>query len=209
MSAVVIALLAGVLIGAITGMPVGVINVSIIDAAAAGRVRFARGLAIGGGIADTIHAALAGLGVGTIVVAHPHAVRWLAIAAAAIIASYAVITLRSRRRPSTADLSPPPGQRAASDRATTGAATGLMLTLPNPAALAAWVTVVVTLWPDATYPVAIAFAAGVGIGSIAWFSALAVWIARLPEGHRARTVLPRVAIVALLVIAAIGLWRAV
>jgi len=44
----------GLGLGVVTGMPLGVINVAIVDAATAGRRRFATGLGLGGGAADAI-----------------------------------------------------------------------------------------------------------------------------------------------------------
>src|SRR5690606_22150843 len=49
----------GVGLGAVTGMPIGVVNVAIVDAAVRGERRFATGIGIGGALADAGHAALA------------------------------------------------------------------------------------------------------------------------------------------------------
>jgi threonine/homoserine/homoserine lactone efflux protein len=125
-------------------------------------------------------------------------VRWLAIAAAALIAGYAVTAWRGRppRRPSTDASS-----------ALRGLATGALLTLPNPGALAAWVAVAASLRPDAAPAEAAALAAGVGAGSAAWFAALAHLVSRVPPEHRALRIIPRAALVALVGIAAYGVAR--
>ena len=52
------------MLGVVTGMPLGVVNVAIVDAATQGRTRFAIGIGIGGGLADTVHAAIAFAAVG-------------------------------------------------------------------------------------------------------------------------------------------------
>ena len=52
-------------------------------------------------------------------------------------------------------------------------ATGVSLTLPNPAALMAWTAVAAALFPAATTGEAIACALGVGVGSAVWFATLA------------------------------------
>ena len=57
--------------------------------------------------------------------------------------------------------------------------TGVMLTLPNPGALSAWVAVAAALWPTATVAEAIAVALGVGVGSAAWFTLLGWLVATL------------------------------
>jgi threonine/homoserine/homoserine lactone efflux protein len=177
-------------------MPLGVINVAIVDTALAGHRRAAIGIGVGGALADTIHAALAFVGVGALVTARPDLVRVLAIAAAALISAYAVVAWRAQRC----------GVPRESSRARS-LATGFLLTLPNPGALSAWVAVAASLWPDATLAEAIALAVGVGAGSAAWFAFLAHVVGKLPRDHRALRLVPRLAIVALLAIATVGLVR--
>ena len=179
-------------------MPLGVINLAIIDTASAGHRTAAIGIGIGGALADTLHAALAFVGVAALVTAHPDVVRVLAIAAAALIATYAVFAWRAHHR------SAPPREPTR----TRSLVTGFLLTLPNPGALSAWVAVAASLWPDATTAEALTLAAGVGIGSALWFALLAHLVAKLPRDHRALRIIPRVAIVALLAIAVAGLVRA-
>ena len=209
-----IAVALGFGLGVVTGMPLGVINLAIVDAASAGRRRFAIGLGIGGGLADAVHAMLAFAGVGRVVTAAPAVVRGLAIGAAVLIVGYAVASWRRRPAPPRADA-------AASTTTTTattttglatglarGLATGLALTLPNPGALTAWVAVAAALFPDASVLDAALRAAGVGLGSALWFSSLARWISRIRPDHRAIKVIPRLALAALIAIAAIGVARA-
>ena len=190
----------GFALGVITGFPLGVVNVSIVEAATAKRRRFAIGIGIGGGLADTAHAALAFIGVGRLVTARPDLVRILAIASAILIVGYAALAYRRTRakaRPLDNDDS----------RLLHGIAVGLTLTLPNPAALAAWVAVAAALLPTATIAQAIGLGLGVGLGSALWFSLLATWISRVRPDHPLLRVLPRVAIVALLAIALVGVTR--
>jgi threonine/homoserine/homoserine lactone efflux protein len=188
----------GLALGAVTGMPLGVVNVAVVDAAAAGHRRFAIGVGLGGAAADTAHAALAFAGVGRLVTSRPEFVRGLAFAAAVLIAGYAIAAWRGRpvRRPA-ADASSAPR----------GFLTGALLTLPNPGALAAWVAVAASLLPAATPAAAAALAAGVGAGSAAWFAALAHLVSRVPPDHRALRIVPRAALVALVGIAAYGVIR--
>jgi threonine/homoserine/homoserine lactone efflux protein len=190
----------GLGLGVVTGMPLGVVNVAIVDAAATGRRRFASGVGFGGAAADTIHAALAFVGVGTLVTSRPELVRALAIAAALLIVAYAVVAWRKRRgtSPIATDDS----------RMLHGLTTGFALTLPNPGALAAWVAVAASLKPDATIVEACVVAAGVGIGSAAWFALLARVISGVRSDHWAIAAVPRVALVALVAIAVIGVVRA-
>jgi arginine exporter protein ArgO len=193
-------------LGVVTGMPLGVLNTAIIDAAAARRHLFARGLGVGGGIADAVHAALAFAGVGGAMVAEPALVRGLAIAAAVVIVGYAVLAWR-RRRGLAGRAAAEPAAKPADLSLGRGTATGVMLTLPNPAALAAWVAVAAALWPDATPVAAALLAGGVGAGSALWFVLLARWVGRIRRDHPVLTVIPRIALGVLIAIALIGVVR--
>jgi threonine/homoserine/homoserine lactone efflux protein len=190
----------GLGLGVVTGMPLGVLNVAIVDAATAGRRRFAGGLGLGGGVADALHAMLAFTGVGRVVTADSSLVRGLAIAAAIAIVAYAVIAWRSRKA-----LDPAASARMRDQTSLArGCATGVALTLPNPAALAAWVAVAASVWPHATPLDAAVIAVSVGIGSALWFMTLARWISRVRRDHPALAWIPRVALILLIAIAATG-----
>jgi arginine exporter protein ArgO len=191
-------------LGVVTGMPLGVLNVAIIDAATAGRRRFASGIGIGGGVADTLHAILAFAGVGHIVTADPALVRGLAITTATAIIAYAVCAWRRRQHA----LDPRVDARTDDEVSVArGLATGIILTLPNPAALAAWVAVAAAVWPGATLLEASLIAGGVGVGSALWFTLLARWIRRMRRDHPVLTWIPRVALVLLIAIAVVGIVR--
>lgn len=207
----------GLGLGVVTGMPLGVINVAIVEAASTGRRRFARGLGTGGGAADAIHAMLAFAGTGRLVTAEPALVRVLAIGAAIAIIAYAVRAWRHRRiADHAADHTAALDRGAAGDpdrdaSAVRGFAAGFLLTLPNPAALAAWVAVAASVWPDATPLEAAAIAAGVGAGSALWFALLARWIGRVGQGRRDHPALqriPQIALILLVAIAVAGVVRA-
>jgi threonine/homoserine/homoserine lactone efflux protein len=188
----------GLALGVVTGIPLSVANVAIVDAAVANRRRFAFGMSLGVASADTVHATLAFVGVGRLVTSRPELVKGMAIAAAVLIVTYAVLAWRAR-----------PEHRPPDDdsRAVHGYAAGLSLTLPNPLALTAWVAVAASLLPDASVGEAAAIAAGVGVGSAAWFVALVRWVAKIRPDHPALRVVPRVALLVIVGIAAIGLWR--
>jgi threonine/homoserine/homoserine lactone efflux protein len=199
----------GLGLGVVTSMTPAVINVSIVDAAAAGRRRFANGLGLGGAAADAIQAGLAFAGVGGVVLARPELVRSLAVVAALAIVALAVVSWRRRRPraqpagPSTADA--PAALDAGLAR---GAATGFGLTLLNPAVLGAWVAVATSAWPHAAPLEAAVIAGGVGAGSALWFTLLARWVARIRPDHPALAAIPRIALVLLVAIAMVGVWRA-
>jgi threonine/homoserine/homoserine lactone efflux protein len=183
----------GVVLGVVTGLPIGVINVAIVEAATRGERRFAIQIGLGGALADAVHAAIAFLGIGGVADHVPQ--RALAVVAASVVIGYAVLALR--------------GQVGAAARPRRyGVATGLALTLPNPAALGAWLAVAAALWPSIEVVPAIVLAAGVGIGSALWFTVLARVVAALPADHRIVRWLPRVAVALLAAIAVAGIVRA-
>ena len=201
MTDLIAAVALGLGLGVITGMPLAVVNVAIFDAATAGRRRFAHGLALGGGVADLVHALLAFAGVGRVVTANPALVRVLAVAAAAVIIGYAGLAWRRRR----ADPVAAPGS---SDQLGRGVLAGAALTLPNPGALAAWIAVATAVWPSATSAEAGLIAGGVGIGSALWFTLLARWLSRIRPDHPAVRWIPRIALILLVGIAVAGVVRA-
>lgn len=222
-------------LGAVAGMPLGVINIAIVEAATAGRRRFAEGLGLGGAAADAIQAALAFAGVGRVMTADPALVRGLAIGAAVAIIAYAVMAWRRRQRAAAAQIGPQTapqigpqtgpqiGPQTGPQIAPTmgddvprmrGVAAGFVLTLPNPGALGAWVAVAAAVWRDATPFEAALIAGGVATGSALWFTTLARWVDRTYRKHpgsrpRSRTLelFPRVALVVLIAIALAGIIR--
>lgn len=197
---VLVALGLGIGLGIFTGLPLGVVNVAIVDAATTNRVRFATGLGIGGAIADATHAALAFIGVGQLVTNRPELVRWLALGAAVVIIGYAIVAWRLRRK--TID-------RESGDRSSLvrGVVTGCSLTLPNPGSLAAWVAVATVIWPDASVTSAVAVACGVGLGSAGWFIVLARWVSRVRPDHPVLKIVARGAVAILVATAILGIVR--
>lgn len=162
------ALPAGVALGALTGLPLGVVNVAIVEAAARRGARSAAGIGVGGALADGVHAALAFGGVAGVIVARPAAATALHVIAGAVLIGYAVVLWRGRRAAA--------GREAARGEGPAGfgrgVLTGLGLTLPNPAALGAWIAVAAALVPSSTVA-GLTLAGGVALGSGAWFVALA------------------------------------
>ena len=191
----------GLLLGVLTGMPLGVVNVAIVDAAIARRRAFALGIGLGGALADAAHAALAFLGIGRVIAAHPQYSRLLAVVAAAIIIGYAVVAWRRGSAPPSRELTD-------HDTVARGAITGLALTLPNPGALAAWAAVAASLWPAASVAESLVFAFGVGIGSAAWFALLGRLAARVRRDHPALAYVPKIALALFVALALVGVARA-
>jgi threonine/homoserine/homoserine lactone efflux protein len=187
----------GLTLGAVTGMPIGVVNVAIVDAATRGEQRFATGIGLGGAIADTVHSSLAFVGVGHVVALDASISRAMAVVAALVIGTYVVLSLRRDE-----SITVP------TRRASTGFATGVLLTLPNPAPLAAWAAIASAVWPTIGLGPALVVGASVGIGSAAWFTLLARTISRLPRGGHAARWLPKIALGLLAALAIAGVIRA-
>jgi len=178
----VLALLLGVGLGVITGLPLGVVNVAIVEAAARRGARTAAGIGVGGAIADATHAGLAFGGVGRVVVGRPAVATAMYVIAGAILLGYAVVLWRAR----TAAAAGGAADREGPATFGRGVGTGIGLTLPNPAALGAWLAVAAAIAPPSVTR-ALVTAAGVGLGSAAWF----VTLGRLAARSSAAALTPR------------------
>ncbi len=170
---------AGVGLGAVTGLPLGVVNVAIVEAASRRGARAAAGIGVGGAGADLSHAALAFGGVGQVVIGRPEVSAILHVAAGVILCGYALALWRRREGDGGAARA-----RPAPTGFARGLGLGLALTLPNPAALGAWLAVAAAV-PPPSLAAALVAALGVGIGSAAWFVALAHLAARGAAGSAA------------------------
>ena len=183
----------GLGLGVVTGLPLGVVNVAVVATAARRGRRSATWLGLGGAVADGIHAALAFTGLAALIAARPRASAALALVAGVVLCAAAVLLVRGREEASAntnADAALSDGSPRASAHRTFGL--GLAMTLPNPAALTAWIAVASTL-ALRDRAAAVAAAIGVTIGSAAYFAALAAVAARAgaatPPRRRAVTVI--------------------
>lgn len=186
----------GLILGAATGIPLGVVNVAVVEAATRGGARHAAAIGLGGALADGAHAFLAFAGLATLVTDELRAP--LLLVSATTILGYAALLLRRR---GVAPAARPP-------RAGRGIAIGLALTLPNPAPLLAWVAVGAALVRSPDIAVAAAGALGVTLGSAAWFALLARLAARGRLDDRAARWLPRLVALALAAFALAALLQA-
>lgn len=161
-------LLIGIAAGALTGIPIGPVNVAVIDAAYRHTLRRALAVAAGGAIADGLYCALGVLGITPMLRANPTIPPILYGVSGAILIVYGLLTARSRPMPASAahaPKSPNPSKELWS-----GFTIGLALIALNPAALVTWVVILGSLLPaDATQAEGFAVATGVLIGSLAWF----------------------------------------
>ncbi|MBA3395455.1 MAG: LysE family transporter [Deltaproteobacteria bacterium] len=164
--------LIGIAAGALTGVPIGPVNVAVIDAAYRHTMRRAIAVGLGGSIADGLYSALGVLGVTPILNANPSIPPILYLISGAILLVYGFLTARSQPvAPATADGSQP--KLEPKGEMWSGFTVGLALILLNPAAIVTWVVIMGSIIPEATMAGGIACALGVMVGSFAWFALVA------------------------------------
>jgi len=197
--AAVVHLAMGLALGALTSLPLGVANVAVVEAGLSAGRRRALWVAAGGATADTAHASLAFVGIGSVAARYHAATGTFFVVSGAVVAAYGVLAVHRGGGP---------GAAAAPARSDPRAyATGLVLTLFNPAALLAWVAVAGAL-PPAGVVSAVATGVGVGLGAFTVFAALAVLAVRGRDLlGRGRARVTRLAGMALIVLGAVSAAR--
>src|SRR5262245_29474379 len=126
----------GVAAGALTGVPIGPVNVAVIDAAYRHTLRRAIAVGLGGAIADGAYAALGVLGVTPILHSHPVIPPILYAISGIVLLVYGFLTARSQ------PVAPAPANETQSSESVVmrremreGFTVGLALILLNPAAV--------------------------------------------------------------------------
>ncbi len=160
----------GALIGAATGIPIGPVNVAVIESAYRHKLRRAIAVGAGGAVADFGYAALGVLGVGPFLLAHPSIPPILYCVSGLVLIVYGALTVRSR----PAEIAEAP-QSANGNNSEwwTGFIVGVALIFLNPAAIVTWVLIVGTYLAEASYAEGWAAAIGIGVGSFCWFTFVA------------------------------------
>lgn len=170
----------GAALGAITGIPIGPVNVAVIDAAYRHTLRRALAVAFGGALADGSYALLGIKIVGPLLHRHPVLPAILFGISGAVLIVYGFVTSRSRPQ------EPPPGEGKevmTAREVWSGIVLGASLIVMNPGAMVTWVFIVGSYLGNLT--VAQGYAAGFGVfcGSISWFTMVAMLT------HRGRHIL--------------------
>jgi threonine/homoserine/homoserine lactone efflux protein len=206
--------LIGAAAGALTGVPIGPVNVAVIDAAYRHTLRRAFAVGLGGALADALYSALGVLGVTPVLRTYPSIPPLLYLASGIVLLGYGFITARSQPV-APAQPSPDEGGR---ESATTlqrremwsGFTVGLALIVLNPAAIVTWIVIMGQIIPDATLTEGIACSVGVACGSFGWFALVAFLT------HKGKSVLgdkaawiPRLVGIALMVYSVYLLTKAV
>jgi threonine/homoserine/homoserine lactone efflux protein len=199
----------GVLAGALTGVPIGPVNVAVIDAAYRHTLRRAIAVGLGGASADSLYAALGVLGVTPVLSTYPLVSPILYAVSGVVLLVYGFLTARSQpvqpAHPSDAAHA-----KAASREIWQGFTVGLALIVLNPAAIVTWVVIMGSMIPPASPVHGVTCSIGVFCGSFGWFTLVAYLT------HKGKHVLgdkaawiPRVVGIALMVYALYLLAKAV
>jgi threonine/homoserine/homoserine lactone efflux protein len=168
--------LIGAAAGAITGVPIGPVNVAVIDAAYRYTLRRALAVGMGGALADCLYSALGVLGVTPVLRTYPSIPPLLYLASGIVLLAYGFLTARSQP---VAPAQPTADEAHESTTAMrrremwSGFKVGLALIVLNPAAMVTWVVIMGQIIPDATLIEGIACAIGVACGSFGWFTLVA------------------------------------
>ena len=204
-------ILTGVAAGALTGVPIGPVNVAVIDAAYRHTLRRAIAVGLGGACADFLYAALGILGVTPVLRSYAIVSPILYAVSGIVLLVYGFLTARSQ------PVAPPPHDALAPDapenELVLGFKTGLLLILLNPAAVVTWVVItgmIVDRLGTPTLVSGVVCALSVMVGSFGWFCLVAHLTQRGKNvlGDKAAWI-PRVIGVALMVYAVYLIARAV
>lgn len=164
--------LIGFAAGALTGVPIGPVNVAVIDAAYRHTMRRALSVGMGGAIADALYCALGVAGVTPVLRSNPSIPPVLYAVSGVVLLIYGVLTVRTR--PVVPVAHEAAHAVSASSETWAGFKIGITLIILNPAAIVTWVVIVGSFIPNATTTHGLVTAAGVMFGSFLWFALVAV-----------------------------------
>jgi threonine/homoserine/homoserine lactone efflux protein len=205
----------GILAGAITGVPIGPVNVAVIDAAYRHTLRRAIAVGLGGACGDCLYSTLGVLGVTPVLQTYPSVLTALYAVSGIVLLVYGFLTARTQPvQPARASDTALPvlSQR---EEMWQGFRVGLALILLNPAAIVTWVVIMGSMISEVTSEAptwieGILCAVGVFCGSFGWFALVAYLTQKGKHvlGEKAAWI-PRVVGVALMVYAVYLIAKAV
>ena len=201
-------MLFGVAAGALTGVPIGPVNVAVIDAAYRHTLRRAIAVGLGGACADGLYSALGVLGVTPVLRTYPTVPPILYAVSGIVLLIYGFLTARSQ--PVTPTQNDAPKDAEPSREMWSGFTLGLALIVLNPAAIVTWVVIMGSIIPETTPINGIFCSLGVMAGSFGWFALVAYLTQKGKHvlGEKAAWI-PRVIGVALMVYAVYLIAKAV
>jgi putative LysE/RhtB family amino acid efflux pump len=162
--------LLGAAIGAGTGIPIGPVNVAVIDTAYRHHRKRAIAVGLGGAAADLLYAFLGIVGVGPMLKENPAVPPILFALSGIVLVIYGMMTVRAKPADPTKASVDTEGARP---YFWGGFALGAALILLNPAAILTWVVIVGSAFTNFTETQGMVAALGIGVGSFAWFSFVA------------------------------------
>ncbi len=167
--------LIGMAAGAATGIPIGPVNVAVIDASYRHTFRRAIAIGLGGALADGLYSALGVLGVTPVLRNYPSVPPIMYAVSGIVLLVYGFLTARSQPvAPVAAPDGPLPSSSVAMRKEMwSGFSVGLLLIVLNPAAIVTWVVIMGQIIPTGTHLEGLACAIGVMIGSFSWFALVA------------------------------------
>jgi L-lysine exporter family protein LysE/ArgO len=178
-----LALLRGLLLGFIGGIPVGPVNAAVIDTAMRKCVRRAFYIGLGGAFVDLVYSQIATMGVLSVLSRFPGLQTAFLLIGGVVLVVFGVLTVG--KPPADPEPVPPPAlQRGA---LFWSFLTGVALTVMNPANAVSWLLLAGTVLAGLTREECLIAGLGIFAGASAWFlllSALAVR-GRVKLGHRA------------------------
>jgi threonine/homoserine/homoserine lactone efflux protein len=168
-------LVIGVLAGALTGVPIGPVNVAVIDASYRHTLRRAIAVGLGGACGDGLYSGLGVLGVTPVLRTYPSVEPILYGVSGVVLLVYGFLTARSQPvAPATGADVPDASQSVVARREMwSGFTVGLALIVLNPAAIVTWVVIMSSMIPAHTHLEGLACTFGVLVGSIGWFTLVA------------------------------------
>ena len=168
----------GVLAGALTGVPIGPVNVAVIDAAYRHTLRRAIATGLGGATGDCLYSALGVLGVTPVLRTYPSVLTALYAVSGIILLVYGFLTARSQPVAPAHPTDAPPHEKDSAKEMWSGYTVGFALIVLNPAAVVTWVVIMGSAISEVTSETpttleGIVCAVGVFAGSLGWFSLVA------------------------------------
>jgi threonine/homoserine/homoserine lactone efflux protein len=167
--------LIGMAAGAATGIPIGPVNVAVIDASYRHTFRRAIAIGLGGALADGLYSGLGVLGVTPVLRDYPSVPPIMYAVSGVVLLVYGFLTARSQpvAPVATPDVAPASASVAMRKEMWSGFSVGLLLIVLNPAAIVTWVVIMGQIIPVGTRIEGLACAIGVMIGSFSWFALVA------------------------------------
>jgi threonine/homoserine/homoserine lactone efflux protein len=165
--------LIGATVGVISGVPIGPVNLAVIDAAFRHGLRRALMVGLGGALGDGVYALVGIVAMGPILSRYPVVSPVLYAVSGVGLFLYAIKVLRSQPQAPLPKPSHLPRSVPVEAPMWSAFLGGLGLVLINPAAIVTWVIIVGLFMHGATPANGVLAALGVVVGSFAWFTGVA------------------------------------